>query len=55
MVGLHHRVACRLMGHQLRKVMDGMWVYPPLAEAKAEAYLHEVETFISICHNIVSQ
>ena len=32
LVGLHHRVACILMGNQPRTGLDGMWVYPPLAE-----------------------
>ena len=32
-----------------------MWVYPPLAEVKAKACLHEVETYTSRCHNTVSQ
>ena len=31
-----------------------MWVYPPLAEVKAEACLHEVETYISRRQNTVS-
>ena len=44
MVGIHHRVAFRLTGDQPRKVLDGIWVYPPLAKVKAEACLHEVST-----------
>ena len=32
-----------------------MWVYPPLAEVKAEACLHEVETYVSLHQNTVSQ
>ena len=54
LVGFHHRVACRLTGHQLRKVLDGMLVYPLPAKVKAEACLHEVETYISCCQNTVS-
>ena len=55
MVGIHHRVAFRLTGYQPRKVLDGIWVYPPLAKVKAEACLHEVETYISCHQNTVSQ
>ena len=51
----HHRVAHILMAHQPRKVLDGMWVYPLLEESKAEACLHEVETYISRLQNTVSQ
>ena len=55
MVGFHHRVARKLTGYQLQKVLDGMWVYPPLAEVKAEACLHEVETYVSLHQNTVAQ
>ena len=43
------------MRNKPRKVLDGMWVYPPLAEVKAEACLHEVETYISLRQNTVTQ
>ena len=55
LVGFHHRVAHRLTGHQPRNGLDGMWVYPPLAEVIVEAGLHEVETYVSRCQNTVSQ
>ena len=28
--GFHHRVSCRLIGTQLRRGRDGVWVYLPL-------------------------
>ena len=55
MVVINHRVDSILTGQQLRKVLDGMWVYPLLAKVKAEAFLHEVETYISRRQNTFSQ
>ena len=54
-VGLQHRVARRLTGHQPRKLLYGMWVYSLMAEVKAEEFLHEVDTYISRRQNTVSQ
>ena len=42
--GFHHRVARRLMGRQIRRVLDGTWVYPPLAEVMTKAVLQKVDT-----------
>ena len=55
LVRFHHRVARILMGNQPQKGMYGMWVYPPMSEVKAEARLHEVETYVSRHQNTVSQ
>ena len=35
--GFHHRVALRLTGRQPRIGRYGVWVYPPLEDATAEA------------------
>ena len=42
-VGSHHRVARRLKRLQHWRGRDGGWVYPPLAEARNEAGLKEVD------------
>ena len=55
MFGFHHKVDRILTGHQPQKVLDGMWLYPPLAEVKVEAYLHEVDTYVSRLQNTVSR
>ena len=34
---------------------DGMWVYPPLAEAIVEVGLHEVDTYAACCQNTAAQ
>ena len=47
--------ACSLTGRKTRKGWDGVWVYPPLEDAMAEAGLQEVETYISCRHNTVEQ
>ena len=55
----HHRVAHRLTGCQPQRILNGVWLYPPLAEAMAEAMegagLQEVETYIACHQNIVTQ
>ena len=57
--GFRRSVARRLIEWQPRRVIDGMWVYPLLAEAMdeamAEALLKEVETYIPCCNNTVVQ
>ena len=45
--GFRHSVAHRLTGRQPRQGSDGMWIYPFLEDAMAEAVLQEVETYIS--------
>ena len=40
--GLHHRVAHRLMGRQPRQGRNGIWVYPTMEVAMAEAGIQEV-------------
>ena len=42
LVGFHHRAAHRLTGHQPRKVLYFMCVYPPLAKVVDEASLYDV-------------
>ena len=44
LVGFQHRVARKLMGRQPWRGRDGVWVYPPLEDAMAEAGLQDVET-----------
>ena len=53
--GLHHRVDLILTGQQLRKGMDGGWVYLPLDDAMAEAGLQEVDNYVSCRQNTVAQ
>ena len=53
--GFHHRVDLSIMGRQPRRGRYGGWLYPPLAEAMAEAGLQEVETHVSRRQNTVAQ
>ena len=53
--GFQHRESRRLTGRKPQKGRDGGWVYPPLEDAKAEAGLQEVETYISRRQNTVAQ
>ena len=53
--GFHHRVAHSLTGQQPWKERDRGWVCPPLEGAMAEAGLHKVETYVSLCQNLVAQ
>ena len=52
--GFYNKVTRRLMGRQPRRVRDGVWIYPPLEDAMAEAEMYEVETYISRHQNTVS-
>ena len=51
----HHRLAHRLTGRQPWRGRDGVWIYPPLEDAMAEAGLQEVDTYVSRCQNTVAQ
>ena len=53
--GFHHRLAHRLTGRQPWRGRDGVWIYPPLEDAMAEAGLQEVDTYVSRCQNTVAQ
>ena len=53
--GFHHRMALRITGKQPRQVRDGVWLYPLLEDAMAEAGLQEVETYVSRLQNTVTQ
>ena len=52
--GFHHRMARKLKGRQPQRRKDGVWVYPPLEDAMAEAGLQEVEAYIYCRQNTVS-
>ena len=52
MIIFRHRVACRLTGRKPQRVVDGRWRYPPLEESMEEEGLQEVETYLSLLHNI---
>ena len=43
--GFLHWVIRQLTGWHPRRQVDGSWVYPPLVEAMAEAYLEGVEMY----------
>ena len=51
----YHRVARRLLGRKLRRVIDGIWRYPRLAEAMEEAGLQDVDTYVSRRYNTATQ
>ena len=51
----HHRVDLRLVGRQPRQGRDRVWVYSPLNDEMVEAGLQEVDTYVSRCHNMVTQ
>ena len=51
----HHRVARRLTGRQLRRGQDRGWFYPQMQEAMAQVGLQEAETYVSLCHNTITQ
>ena len=53
--GFHHRMALRITGKQPRQVRDGVWLYPLLEDAMAEAGLQEVETYVYRLQNTVRQ
>ena len=53
--GFHHRVAFSMTGRQPRRERYGRWVYALLVEAMEEAVLHEVETYIYLLQNTVTQ
>ena len=52
---LHHRVAHEIMGRRPQIVCNGLWVYPPLEDAMAEAVFQEVQTYVSLHQNKVAQ
>ena len=43
--GFHDRVARRLTGKKLWRLLYGMWVYPPLLDAMMGEVLQEVDTY----------
>ena len=45
--GFPHRMARKLTGSKPQRGRDGVWVYPPLEDAMAEAVFQEVETYVS--------
>ena len=52
---LQSRVARRLTGKQPRQNKDGIWDYPPLAEALGEAGLEGIRKLITRRQNMVAQ
>ena len=53
--GFHQRVSHRLTGRQPQRGRGGVWFYPLLEGAMAEAGFLEVETYIYRCQNTVTQ
>ena len=51
----HHRVARRLMGRQPRRRQVGGCVYPLMSDTMAEAGSQEVDNYISLRHNTITQ
>ena len=51
----YHRMAHRLTGRQPRQGRDRVWVYPLLEDVMSEAGLQEVETYVYLQQNTVSQ
>ena len=51
--GFHISVARKLMGRQLWRGQDGVWVYLPLEDAMAEDGFQEVDTYIYLRQNTV--
>ena len=41
------RVARRITGKQLRRLVDGSWEYPPLAEALGEAVFEGISKYVT--------
>ena len=52
---LHHRVTQRLTGRQPWQERYGVWVYPPLDSAMAEATLQYLKTYVYRHQNRVAQ
>ena len=50
--GFHHWFACRLMGRQIERRLNGTWYNPALVDAMAEAGIQEVETYVTH-HSII--
>ena len=55
LISFQHRVARRLTGRQLRRKGGGIWEYPPLEEAMAEAGFERIGTYITRRQNTVAQ
>ena len=51
----HHRVARRITGSQLKRRGDGIWDYPPLAAAMAEAGFEEIGVNVTRRQNTFAQ
>ena len=52
---LHHWVEKRLTSKQLKKRLDGVWDYPPIAESLWGAGIEEIEVYIGRRQNMVDQ
>ena len=50
-----HRVARRITGEQLRRQVDGIWEYPPLADSLREAGLEGIRKMATRSQNKVAQ
>ena len=53
--GFHHRVARGMTRRQTWRGQDGVWLYPPLEDAMVEAELLELETYVSLRQNTITQ
>ena len=53
--GFRHRVDRSLTGRQYWRGWDGVWVYPLLEDVMREAVLKEVETYVSLHQNTLTQ
>ena len=51
----HHRVDCWLAGMPARQDTTVRWVYPPLHATMTEVVLEEVDIYVLLLHNTVSQ
>ena len=53
--GFYHQLGRWITGKLHRKISDGSWHYPLLADAMRTVGLEELETYISWKHNTVAQ
>ena len=52
--GFKHRLARHIKGRKPRRLLGGIWWYPPLEEVMQETWLEEMEIYVLSRHNTVA-
>ena len=53
--GFHHQVIRKLTGLMPQRNGGRTWPYPPMEEMMVEARMQEVDTYVDLCQNTVTQ